>query len=155
MPNHPRILIAVADGEHARFLRPAADHALQCDTALDSALAHKRSAELGSDHPGASFHSTSTARHALEPRHDPHSLEKQKFARLIAAQLNQAEADGAFDELVVVAPAHTLNTIREELNHATVARLVGTLAKDLVKTPDHELGSHLLPWVRPVERAAR
>ena len=30
---------------------------------------------------------------------------------------------------------------------------MGSLAKDLVNTPDHELWSHLKEWVRPVHRA--
>jgi protein required for attachment to host cells len=152
MPRQLNLLIAIADGEHARFVRPAADNALHSEAALDSITAHKRSADLGSDRPGASFHSDSSAHHALAPRHDLHRLEEEKFARQIAEQLNAAAASGVFDELALVAPSHVLAAIRDALDTATRARVIGTLAKDLVKTPDDELWPHVRAWVRPVHR---
>ncbi|MDR3529156.1 MAG: host attachment protein [Rhodopila sp.] len=145
-------MIVVADGEHVRFVRPAEDNALHSDTALDSVSAHKRSSDIGSDHPGAAMHTGSSAHHALAPRHDPKALEKEEFAHLVAHELNAAAARDAFDELVVVAPAHTLHAIREALDTRTEARVVGTLAKDLVNTPDSELWPHVRAWVRPVHR---
>ena len=152
MPIHRRLLIVIADGAHVRFVRPGSNNALHSDAALDSISAHKRTADLGTDHPGAAFHSDSSAHHALAPRHDLHDLEKEEFARLVARQLNEASSRGEFDDLVVVAPAHSLNAIRKELDTATDAKVVGTLAKDLVKTPDHELWPHVRAWVRPVHR---
>jgi protein required for attachment to host cells len=142
----------IADGEHVRFARPAADNALHSDETMDSFSAHKRSADLGSDHPGAALHTGSSAHHALTPRHDLHLLEKQKFAQAVAAQLNAAAAADAFDELVIVAPPHTLSAIRQELDSATDSKIIGTLPKDLVKTPDEDLWPHVRAWLRPVHR---
>jgi protein required for attachment to host cells len=147
-----KLLFVVADGEHVRFVRPAEDNALHADLTMDSFSAHKRSSDLGSDHPGASYHTGSSAHHSLAPRHDMHRLEKEKFAQVIAAQLNAASAGDAFDELVIVAPSHTLNAIRQELNTVTDAKIIGTLSKDLVKTPDEDLWPHVRHWVRPVHR---
>jgi protein required for attachment to host cells len=141
------LLIVLADGEHVRFVRPAPDNSLHSEGGLDSIAAHKRSAELGSGRPGAAFHSDSSAHHAFKPRHDPHDQEKEKFAHVIAQQLNDGTASGAFEELVVVAPPHVLNAIRGALDAATDARIVGTLSKDLVKTPDDELLPHIEAWV--------
>ncbi len=152
MPKDRKLLIVIADGAHVRFVRPADDNALHTEAGADSASAHQRSSDLGSDHPGGSFHSDSSAHHAMTPRHDPHTLEKEKFAKLVADQLNAAASRDEFHELVVVAPAHTLHGIQEELNTTTKALVVGTLAKDLVKTPDHELWPHVREWVRPVHR---
>ncbi len=45
-----------------------------------------------------------------------------------------------------------MNAIRKELNNVTDATVIGTLEKDLFKTPDHELWPHLREWVRPVHR---
>jgi len=154
VPQHSKILLVIADGEHVRFVRPDADNGLHSDASLDSFSAHQRSAELGSDRPGASFHSGSSVHHALAPRHDPHLLEKEKFARAVAAHLNDADVGKTFDELVIVAPPHTLNVIRGELRAETAAKLVGVLQKDLVKTPDDALWPHVSTWVRPVHRAA-
>ncbi len=153
MPTRTRVLIAVADGEHVRFLRPAEDNALHTVTSLDSDAAHLRSSDLRSDHPGASMHSDSSAHHALAPRHDPHQQEKMLFGQEVARQLNAASGRGDFDELVIVAPSHTLEAIRGALDTATAAKVVGTLHKDLSKTPDHEIWPHVKEWVRPVHRS--
>ena len=150
MPKHPRLLIVVADGEHVRFLRPAAGHTLHTETAFDSTAAHKQSSDLGSDHPGAAMHTGSTAHHALAPRHDLKALEKKKFARFVAHQINAAAVDDGFDRLVVVAPSHILDAVRAALDTATEARIIGTLAKDLVKTPDGELWPHIQSFLPPV-----
>ncbi len=153
MPKHRKLLIVIADGEHVRFVRPAADNALHSDTTFDSVSAHMRSEDIGTGHPGAAFHSDSSAHHSLAPRHDPHTLEKEKFAHLVAQQLN-GPAQDTFDELVLVAPAHSLNAIRDALASPVHAKVVGALAKDLVKTPDHELWPHVKTWVRPTHREA-
>ncbi len=153
MSIHQRLLFAIADGEHVRFVRPATDNALHADAAMDSFTAHKKSVDLGSDHPGASYHSGSSAHHSLAPRHDMHDLAKEKFAHAVADRLNTAAAAGAFDELVVVAPSHTLSAIRQQLDTATDAKIIGTLQKDLLKIPDDELWQHVRHWVRPVHRA--
>jgi protein required for attachment to host cells len=151
MSKQRRLLIVLADGEHARFVRSGPDNVLRTGEAEDSRWAHKRSSDLGSDRPGATFHSDSSAHHALAPRHDLHVLEKVKFAHAIAEQLNEAEANGEFDSLLLVAPTHTLNAIRDHLDRATAARIIALLDKDIVKTPDHELAPHLFPWVRPAK----
>lgn len=82
-----------------------------------------------------------------------HILEKAKFGQCVARWLEAAAASGRFDELVLVAPPDTLTAIRDSLNTATDARIVGTLPKDLVKVPDHELWPHLRWWIRPTHRA--
>jgi hypothetical protein len=33
-----------------------------------------------------------------------------------------------------------------------VSKIVGTLARDLIKTPDDELWPHVREWVRPTRR---
>ncbi len=153
MPQDRRLLIVIADGEHARFVRPGPDNALHTDTAFDSSAAHHRSGDLRSDRPGAAYHSDSTAHSAETPRHDPHVLEKERFARFVAAQLDSPAARNSFDELVIAAPPHCLSTIRKELDAATGAKVVGTIGKDLTKTPDDKLRPHLSEWVGPTRRA--
>ncbi len=143
----------IADGGHARFVYPADDNALHTKEAFDSTHVHHQSSDLGSDRPGRSFESGTVTRHAIEPRHDPHEMEKQKFGHFVATKVCAASGAGAFNELILVAPAHTLATIRAELDTLTTAKLVGTLAKDLTKVPDDALYAHLKEWVRPPHRA--
>jgi len=149
MPKTPRLIIVIADGEHARIVRPRLDHVLRTEKRLDSEAAHKQSSDLGSDAPGASFHSDSSAHHALAPRHDPHRLAEEAFARVVATEVNQMTGDAAFDRLVIAAPDHSLALIRGALDETTRVKLVGTLAKDLVKVPDDELAPHFQDFVRP------
>ena len=154
MPKSPDLLFVIADGEYVRFVRPADDNSLHGAAIVESFSAHKRSANLGSDQSDATCHVGSSAHHAVSPRHDMHVLEKDKFAATVAQWLNAAAATEGFDELVIVAPPHTLAAIRENLNTATNASIVGTLPKDLVKVPDHELWPHLRWWIRPTHRAS-
>jgi protein required for attachment to host cells len=153
MPRKRKLCFVVADGGHARFLRPAADYALHTFEAMDSASVHKRDQDLVSDRPGRAFESATAGRHAIEPRTDPHELEKTRFAQAVARKIVEEAAAGVFNELVVVAPSHVLNELTGALDAGTRAKVIGSLAKDLVKTPDHALWPHLKEWVRPVHRA--
>lgn len=148
-----KLLVVLADGGHARFVRPRADNVLRTETAFDSPSAHKLSTDLGSDRPGASFHSDASARHSLSPRHDLHAMEKDNFAHLVAAELNAAANARTYDELVIVAPAHMQTAIVEKLLPDIAAKIVARLDKDLLKTPDEGLWPHVREWVRPAHRA--
>jgi|SRR5579871_1421907 len=146
--------IAIADGEHARFVQPDADNVLRTVEALDSAAAHQRSRDLGADKPGRSLESGSPAHHGVGQKHDLHVMAKENFLRLVAQELNAAAARGEFDELLVVAPPRGMHELREALNSATEQKLVGTLEKDLVKTPDDKLWPHVKAWVSQARRPA-
>jgi protein required for attachment to host cells len=144
--------IVVVDGEHARFVQPDEENALRTVGSFDSASAHRRSRDLGSDRPGRSFESGASARHALGQRHNLHAMEKAKFIRLVGQQIDAASVRDEFDELLLVAPTHVLHELHKAVDPSTQAKLVGTLDKDLVKTPDHELWRHVREWVSPVRR---
>ena len=137
------IWIVVADGEHARFVTPAPKRAFRTQRVLESPSAHKKTSDLGTDRPPRSMESATGIRHAIAPKHDLHELEKEKFAHQLAEEINRASAQGAFDRLLLVAPARTLNEIRSKLDATTAAKLLGTLQKNLTGVPDHELAPHL------------
>jgi len=144
----------IADGGHARFVFPAEDNALRTRHHFDSSHVHDKSHDLGSDRPGRSFESSGVTRHAIAPKHDPHEMAKTKFEHFVAGKVCQAFEAHEFNELILVAPAHVLQALKGGLNGLTAATLVGSLAKDLTKVPDHELYPHLKEWVRPTHRAA-
>ena len=128
MPIHVKVLFAVANSEHARFVRPEEE---------DNTL-HSFSRVVPEDgHRGGADHT--------------HAQDKEKFAAWVAEQLNNAVA--SYDELVIAAPAHTMSVVRKHLAKAVAAKVVGEVDKDLTKTPDHELNAHFKQWVRPVHRA--
>lgn len=146
------LLIVIADGEHARLVRQAKDNALHTQTVLESATAGARSAELGTDHPGATFHTGATAHHAIEPRHDLHTAAKETFAREVAKEIKTSMDEAEDLRLLLVAPSHTLSSLQDALDPVAKQRVVGTLSKDLVKVPDHQLQPHLRQWVPPIHR---
>ena len=146
MVKHSMVWIVIADGEHARFVTPAPKRAFHTQRVFESPSAHKKSSDLGTDRPTRSTESATGTSHAITPKHDLHEMEKQEFAHQVADEINRASAQGVFDQVVLVAPAHTLKEIRDKLDTTTAAKLVGTLQKDLTKVPDHELGPHLDEW---------
>lgn len=154
MSKHSRMLIVIADGAHARFVRPAANGALHTASSVDSVLAQKRSADFGSDRPGATFHSNASVRHALAPRSDPHALAELEFAHLVASEIEAASGRGDFEELLLAAPPRILNAIRDRLTAGTAATLVGMLGKDLTKMPDDALKPHLRQWLNAPPRTS-
>jgi protein required for attachment to host cells len=138
-----QVWIAVADGEHARVVVPTVPNG-QFRTAVefDSTNAHLLSQDLGHERPGR------------EPRQDPHEAAKHDFLRFVAQELDRRCAAGAFEQLVIVAPAYALHDLREALGGRASAMIIGTLGKDLTKTPDHDLISHLAEWWRKPTGAA-
>lgn len=147
MPKRSNLVIVLADGEHARLVRYGADGVLRTEQKFNSISAHKRSSDLGTDAPGASFHSDLIAHHALNPRQDLHEQEKAHFARLVAQQLNDMASNGACDALLIVALPDTAGAIESALGGAAKTALQGMVHKDLLKTADDQLAAHLAPWV--------
>ncbi len=140
--------ILLADGEHARVVVPTPERQFRTITSIDSATAHHRSSDLGTDRPGRSFESASPTRHAIAPKTDPHRAAKEDFVHALAEQMNDAAAEGQYDRLVLVAPAHALHGLHDALDGLAASRLGGVLAKDLVKVPDGDLGGHLEAFAR-------
>ena len=137
---HPeRLLIVLADGERARLVRPGAVSGFATDAVLTSDTAGKRSSDLVSDRQGRSFESASPTRHAFTPRHDPKQQAELAFAQAVAARIDTER----FDALVLVALPRSLALLTEALGAPARAKLHATLPKDLMKTPDAELGAHL------------
>jgi hypothetical protein len=61
----------------------------------------QHSRDLKSDKPGRSYSSARGGmRHALEPPHDYHKLEKHRFTALLAEACGRRE----FDQLILVSP---------------------------------------------------
>ncbi len=125
---HIRLLFAIADGEHARFVRPD-----------------------GEDNTLRSFNRVNPQEGREGTASHPHAQDKQKFAAWVAEQL--AHDAASYDELVLVAPAHMLSAIQDHLPRTVKDKIAGTLEKDLAKIPGHDLWPHLKQWVRPVHRA--
>ncbi|WP_297442889.1 host attachment protein [Acidocella sp.] len=153
MPTRKKHLVVVADAEHARIVRADEHHVLRTVRRIESAAAHKQSSDLRSDRPGAAFHSDATVHHGLQPRHDPQTLEAERFAKMVTDEVNGLAE--TCDALIIAAPTHTLTMVKNALTPEALTKLTGVVAKDLVKTPDDELWGHLnelLPAPTPPRR---
>jgi protein required for attachment to host cells len=82
-----------------------------------------------------------------------HGMEKRRFAEEVARQIEIMTATDAYDGLVIAAPSHTLNALRQEISDHAATRIAATLAKDLVKTPDHELWPRIRACLLPASEA--
>jgi protein required for attachment to host cells len=110
-------------------------------TAETIEINNRPSRERGSDRPGRGHESASAARHAVEPRTDPHREAKRDFARHLADRLEAAA--GSYARLLLVAPPAFLGDLREALGDAGRGKLAGTLDKDLTKATLADIAGHL------------
>lgn len=132
----------VADGGRARFFErrlPAGTWRERTEDAVEAANPPSR--EHGTDRPGRVHESATTARHAVEPRTDPHRAAKTAFATRLATRLE--DAAGSFERLLLVAPPPFLGDLRAALGEATRRKLHGTLDKDLTHAPLADLAGRL------------
>lgn len=143
MPN-TRTWVLIADAGNARVLEThGLDQALRLVPAMSLSQHLPASHELGDDRPPRGHDSVGSARHAFEPKSDPHRKLKHSFAKHICDELEAAAAAKSFDRLVVVAPPVLLGDLRQEMPRSVKERIAAEVAKDLVSIPDHEIRKHL------------
>ena len=144
MPRHHTTWIVIADGSRARILTPR-EEGVGFDVVSEatSAEAHVPSREIWADRPGHTQESGSSARHSIEPRHDPHQERKAAFIRELASQLNAAGEQKRFDRLILFAPPRSMAELRETLDERVRRKIKAAAPKDLTKVPLSELPSHL------------
>jgi protein required for attachment to host cells len=123
--------VLVADGTRARLLFSRA-RGLPLEPLPDGAMAARPS-------PGPSHPDRVAGKDAAAGADDWHRMDKGRFAKELAQRLDDAEGRGAFDRLVLVAPAKTLGDLRGELAERTRRRVVGTVDKDLTKHGDDDI----------------
>ncbi|ODS02994.1 hypothetical protein AUC71_12300 [Methyloceanibacter marginalis] len=141
----PKLWYAIADGGRARFVERDENGAFRTVASFVSKDLHSRARDLGTDRPGRVMESATTGRSAIEPRQDPKEAAKEDFVSLVAEELSSEHERGAFDELILVAPAGVLTELKHKLAGPVSKRVVGDLQKDLTNVPDHELTPHLAP----------
>lgn len=136
-------LYVLTDGGRARLVErnAAGDFATVVELDHRAELRTLRR-ELRTSPPPRSFEGQGGSRHAvgLEGRQ---YLDQSKMAFMdevaeaAARRANEARAKG----VVIAAPARLLEPLRERIQGQV--SIVGSVSKDLVKTPDHELGRWL------------
>jgi protein required for attachment to host cells len=138
-------LVFVGDGRKALFLRNEGDEIfpnLKIEKVFEDE--NPSSHEQGTDRPGRVGESAATGRRsAVEPT-DWHQIEEHRFARRVAAAMEQMVRASKAKALVVVAPPRTLADLRDAFHADVKACVVAEIHKDLTKHPVWEIEKHLL-----------
>ena len=136
--------VFVGDGRKALFLRNDGDEKfpnLKTESVFedDNPLTH----EQGSERPGRVSKALDSAqRSAVEPV-DWHHIEEHRFAKKVAAAMEQVLRARKVPALVVVAPPKTLADLRSAFHADVQARIIAEINKDLTKHPIWEIEKHL------------
>jgi protein required for attachment to host cells len=92
-----------------------------------------------SDAPGRTTSAGGDHRRSAYDEGDYHRREEERFVIETMELVNRRMEDGLFDRLLVVADPRTLGTLRSHYGRGLEERLIGEVAKDLVKHPVAEI----------------
>jgi protein required for attachment to host cells len=138
-------LVFVGDGRKALFLRNHGDAKfpnLRTEKVFDQE--NPSTHEQGSDRPGRlSEAHISGRRSAVEPT-DWHDIEEHRFARKVAAAVEQVVRRNKATALIVVAPPRTLADLRNAFHPDVKACIIAEINKDLTKHSLIEIEKHLM-----------
>lgn len=148
------VWIVVADAAKALFYAPSDDVSMLYPVGpaiAISPVARLRSRQLKSDRPGRSVSSSRTGlRHAIEPKHDHHKMEKHRFTEAVSKHLEGALGRRAFEGLIIVAPRRSLGELRSLLPDQVRARVQAEIAKDLTGQSPDKLWEQIAETVTPL-----
>ena len=131
--------IVVCDGAKALILENAGDGMFpNFKTREVHAQPHETTRALGADAPGRVHQSMGGARSSVEQT-DWHDESETAFLQALAASLEQAAAQHQVRKVHIVAPPRALGVLRQAYGAALRGVLGEEIAKDLVKTPVHEI----------------
>jgi protein required for attachment to host cells len=136
--------VFVGDGRKALFLRNEGDEKypnLKTESVFEDV--NPPTHEQGSDRPGhLSKGVNSGRRSAVEPV-DWHDIEEHRFAKKVAAAMEELVRTRKVPALVVVAPPRTLADLRAAFHTDVQARIIAEINKDLTKHPVGDIEKHL------------
>ncbi len=138
-----KVWIVVADGARARILkRKGRGKLLALVEEMDSPDSRRPTRDQGTGKPGRGF-SPGSGRHEFSDPVDWHEAAKVDFLKELARRLIEHDHEGAFDELILVAPPKALGELRAQLGGQLAGRIKGEINKDLTQLTMHELVTHL------------
>jgi protein required for attachment to host cells len=136
--------VLICDGKKALILRNEGDaELLNLRRASVREQDNPATRDQGTDAPGKT-HAPSGVRQGSIGETDWHTIEEQRFADTLAADLNKASMEHAFKDLIVVAPPKTLAELRREFSKDLQGKIAGELAKDLTHHTIPEIEKLLL-----------
>ncbi|RXH07474.1 host attachment protein [Bradyrhizobium guangzhouense] len=139
-----RAVVFVGDGRKALFLHNEGDAQvpnLKVETVFEreNPPAHSQ----GSDRPGRVSKGPHSGQRSAVEMTDWHELEEERFARQVAAAVEQLLRSEQATALIVVAPPRTLAELRAAFHDDVRRRIIAELDKDLTKHPVGDIEKHL------------
>jgi len=139
-------MVIVFDGGRARFFAREPKGRLIFLDEIDSGL-HKRTQDAVSDKDGRSFASThSGVRHAYEPKHDKHKMEKHNFVHRLVEIMDDFYDKGCARQFAIVAPERSLGEFRALASAKLLRSIWREVPKDYTQYTLHELQLRLQPY---------
>jgi protein required for attachment to host cells len=80
-----------------------------------------------------------TGRGAFSERTDPKEVETERFAHILAEDLNKARAKHLFEKLIIIAPPHFHGLIKKYCHHHVLACISHNIEKDYTQSTEKEL----------------
>jgi protein required for attachment to host cells len=115
---------------------------------LDNPNGRAKGSELLTDAPGRQRQSFGRgSRPALEPHTDPKVVERDRFVRELAHELNRAHAHRDYEGLVIVAAPQVLGQLRSSLTSVVEKSVLASLDKDYTQLELRDLKERLSPTV--------
>jgi protein required for attachment to host cells len=137
MPHPLHTDFLVTDNGRARWIR-------RSETSGDFVTVEEMTVEpAAKGHPQGVVFESGGGRFGVEEKREAVAKHRYRFADVLAELINGKAARGEIQRLSLVGPPRTLAAIRKKLTTEAQKTLVGSLFKDLTKTPDHELGAWL------------
>ncbi|MCY1061215.1 host attachment protein [Nannocystis sp. SCPEA4] len=137
--------IVLMDGSRSRILVQEAPGAALTRPFGDGFTSGRElSHELGDDRPGRARASAgAVARHAFEPRSNPHDKAEQEFSNQIAALVDRGIAERLAQRVILVAPPHAMGDLRKALSPRAYARVQAEIVHDWIDLPDDDVAARL------------
>ena len=138
--------VVVADSSRARILRALTVTGKLAEIEnLDYPRSRAKARDLVEDNPNTIFSSVGSHRSAVGADAAPKLHEHDVFARTLADKLTQARNKNRYENLVLMAPAQFLGTLRHELGSSFAKHIVQTVTKDLTKMSIDNVGTYVEP----------
>lgn len=137
--------IVLMDGSRGRILvQDAPGAALTRPFGDGFTSGRELSHEVGEDRPGRSRgFAGASARHAFEPRSNPHDKAELEFSGQIAAFVDRGVGDRRVQRVILVAPPRAMGDLRKALSPRAYARVHTEISHDWLDLPDHEVAARL------------
>ena len=138
------IWILTANGSQATIFEAQSPTSPLVEVAtLENPEARAKQMDLASDRPGRTFDSVGGQRHAKAAPTEPKTQAQIRFAKAVAARLEQGRVDNAFGRLVLVAAPAFLGLLRPNFGAPLAARVSLEVDKDYTALKADELRARL------------